>query len=194
MMATTTVKSGTTTPAVTPPKRSLWKRLLVRLVMLLLVAALGGAGYLYYRSNRLIKSIPYQAALKYVTESKLVKERVGEPLVSAGFLENLRDGSNVTEDGKTGEAQLHFKMMSPKGAIEVSGQGRKLDDVWSIIDLAVLLPGEKEKLSLKSEVEVETAKDTPKFDATKPPEKIKTDVKLVDPKELKFDDLPTVPQ
>jgi len=198
MMATTTVKPGTTTPAVTPPKRSLWKRLLVRLVMLLLVAAVGGAGYLYYRSNRLIKSEPYQAALKYVTESKLVKQRVGEPLVAAGLLENLRDGSNVTEDGKTGEAQLQFKMMSPKGPVEVSGRGRKFDDVWSITDLAVKLPGETEKLSLKSEVEVDTAKETPKFDATKPPEKVETKIDLPPPgTDIKIDlpsDLPMVPE
>lgn len=189
-MATTTTKSGTATPAVTPPQRSLWKRMLVRLVMLLLIVAVGGFGYLYYRSNRLIKSEPYQAALKFVTESKLVKEKVGEPLVPAGLLDNLRDGSNVSES----DAQLQFKMMSPKGAIEVSGSGRKRDNDWSIQNLAVLLPGEKEKLSLMSEVNLVTAGDTPKFDANNPPAKAPTDVKLVDPADLKFDEIPMPPQ
>ena len=198
MMATTTSKTGTATPAVTPPQRRLWKRLLGRLVLLLLVVAIGGAGYLYYRSNRLVKSEPYQAAIKFVSNSKLVKAKVGEPVEPLGFLQNLNDGSSITEEGEFGEAQLQFKMMSPGGPLEVSGSARKRDNVWSIINLAVLLPKGKERLSLMSEVNLETAADTPKFDASKPSEKIETKINLPPAEsEIKIDlpsDLPMVPE
>lgn len=194
-MATSTAKPETTTEA-KPAKRSLWKRLLVRFILLLLVAAVGGASYLYYRSNRLIKSEPYQAALKYVTNSKILKEKVGEPLVTAGILEDLRNGSSVTDEGNSGEAQIQFKLISPKGILVVHGAGRKRDGTWALNDLAVEVPGEKDHVSLNSEVEVDTAKETPKFDPTKPQEQIKvpdlpppsSDIKIEIP------DLPTIPQ
>ncbi len=85
-MATTTTKSGTATPAVTSPSGSLWKRLFVRLMLLVVLVAVGGFAFLYYRSNRLVQSEPYQAALKYVTESKLVKEKVGGRWCKPGSL------------------------------------------------------------------------------------------------------------
>lgn len=192
-MATTKAKSGTTTSPVTPPKSSLWKRLLMRLVTLLLIVAMGGFGFFCYRSNRLIKSEPYQAALKYVTGSKLLKAKVGEPLTEAGFLESLLDGSNVSEN----DAQLQFKMLSPQGPIKVLGGGRKRDNVWSITSLSVLLPDEKEKLNLMPEVNLDTAGDTPKFDPNKQPEKNETKIDLPTPgTDIKIDlgELPTVPE
>ena len=193
-MATTTVKPETTPPAATPVKRSLWKRILVRLVLLLLVATVGGAGYLYYRSNRLIQSEPYQQALKFVTESQLVKQKIGGPLTEASLLEQLRNGSSVTDEGERGEASIQFPLLSPRGPIDVQASARKLDNEWSIQTLQVKLPGEKEPLILTSEVLLKTAGETPKFDATKPVPKVETDVKLVDPTELKFDDIPMPPK
>jgi hypothetical protein len=195
-MTTSTAKSESQSPNTQPAKRSLWKRLLLRLVMVLLLAAIGGAGYLYYRSNRLIKSEPYQAALKYVMASNILKEKVGEPLTSAGFIEDLRNGSNVTEEGNSGEAQIQFKMTSPKGLIKVSSAGRKRDGTWAINDLAVEIPGEKDKVSLNAEVEVDTAKETPKFDPNKTPEKIITPVLPSTSGDIKIEipDLPAVPQ
>jgi hypothetical protein len=192
-MATTSTKSDSTTPAVTPPQRSLGKRLFVRFVILLLLVAVGGFSFLYYRSNRLIKSEPYQAAMKYVTNSKLLKEKVGEPVVAVGLLESLRDGSNVSEN----DAQLQFKMLSPKGPIEVLGSGRKRDDVWSIQSLSVTLPHEQEKLNLMSEVLLDTAGDTPKFDPNAQSQKADVKIDLPTPgNDIKIDigELPTVPE
>jgi hypothetical protein len=166
-MTASTTKTDLKSTESSPVKRSLWKRLLIRLVLLLFVAAIGGAGYLYYRSARLINSEPYQAALKYVLNSKILKKEVGEPLVTAGFLEDLRNGSSVTDEGNIGEAQIQFKMASPKGLIAVAGQGRKRDGSWAIQDLSVEIPGMKDRISLNAEVEVDTARDTPLFDPNK---------------------------
>ena len=166
-MTTNTTKTEPKSTDVTPAKRSLWKRLLIRLVLVLFVAAIGGAGYFYYRSARLINSEPYQAALKYVLNSKILKEKVGEPLTTAGFLEDLRNGSSVTEEGNSGEAQIQFKIASPKGLLAVAGQGRKRDGTWAIQDLSVEIPGIKDRVSLNAEVELDTAKDTPLFDPNK---------------------------
>ncbi len=166
-MTTNTTKNEQKSTDAPPVKRSLWKRLLIRLVLLLLVAAIGGAGYWCYRSYRLINSEPYQAALKYVHNSKILKEKVGGPLVNAGFLENLRDeGSNVIDNGDAGEAQIRFNMMSPKGPISVAGAGRKDKGEWAITDLTVMIPG-NERVNLYSEVQLDTAKDTPLFDPNK---------------------------
>lgn len=197
-MATTKTVPKTSTTETQPMKRSLWKRLLLRVVMVLLLAALGGAGYLYYRANRLITSQPYQDAVKFVTNSKLVKDKVGEPLQTVGILQNLNNGSSINEEGEFGEAQLQFKMLSPRGQIEVSGGGRKRDNSWSITSLQVLVPGDRERLNLMSEVNKETAGDTPKFDPNKQPEKVETKINLPPPEtDIKIEipgDLPTVPE
>lgn len=195
-MATTTAKSGTT-PAETPPRRSLWKRLLGRLVLLILVAAVGGGGYLYYRSNHLIKSEPYQAVLKFVNESEIVKDKVGGPLHEAGFLEKLQNSSSITEEGERGEALIKFTLQSPRGPLEVQSNGRKLANEWSITSLMVRFPGEQDNTSLLAEVHRKTAGETPKFDPTKAPEKIDTKIDLPTPgTDIKIDlgDLPTVPE
>ena len=165
-MTTSTTKPEQKSTEAPPLKRSLWKRLLIRLVLVLLVAAVGGAGYVYYRSYRIISSEPYQAAMKYVINSKILKGKVGEPLVTAGFLENLRDGSSVTDNGDVGEAQIRFNVMSPKGPVNVTGAGRKDKGEWAITDLTVMIPG-NERVNLYSEVLLDTGGDTPKFDPTK---------------------------
>lgn len=193
-MATTTAKSGTTPPAVTPQRGSLWKRLLVRLVLLMVLVAVGGFGFLYFRANRLVQSEPYQAALKYVTQSKLVKDKVGEPLAQAGFIDFLRDGSNVSDN----DAQLQFKVISPQGPIEVLGSGRKRDNAWSIQSLSVTLPNSTERLNLMSEIIVDTAGDTPKFNPNEQPPKNEIKIDLPPPDtDIKIEipgDLPTIPE
>jgi hypothetical protein len=161
--------------------------------MLLVLIAVGGFGFLYYRSNRLIKSEPYQAALKYVTESKLVKEKVGEPLVQAGLLDNLRDGSNVSDN----DAQLQFKMFSPMGPIEVLGSGRKRDNEWSIQNLSVRVPNQQEPLNLTPEVLLKTSGDTPKFNPNEQPPKIDAKIELPMPgTDIKIDlgEIPSLPE
>ncbi len=192
-MATSTAKTGTTAPESTPAKRSLWLRMLVRLVLLLLVVAIGGAGYLYYRSNRLIQSEPYQQALRFVRESELVKKKIGGPLTEASFMEQLRNGSSVTDEGERGEASIQFPLTSPRGPIDVQASARKHDNEWSIQSLQVTLQDEKEPLILTSEVLLKTASETPKFDATKPVEKVETKIDLPSPdSDIKIE-IPDIP-
>ncbi len=60
-----------------------------------------------------------------------------------------------------------------------------------------MLPNEKEKLNLMSEVMVDTAGDTPKFDPTQQPQKSDTKIELpMSGTDIKIDlgDLPTVPE
>jgi hypothetical protein len=88
-------------------------------------------------------------------------------------------------------------MLSPKGPLEVLGSGRKRDNVWSIQSLMVTLPGGSEKVNLMSEVVLDTAGDTPKFDPNQQPQKSDTKIDLPMPgTDIKIDlgEIPTVPE
>jgi hypothetical protein len=196
-MATTSPKSGTTTSAVTPLQRSLWKRLLVGFVMLLLLVAVGGFGFLYYRSNQLINSEPYQAVLKFVTESETVKSKLTGPLTEPSFMDNLRNSSTLPAEGERAEALIKMTLLSNNQPLDVQSTVMKENTDWVIKDLNVRFPGEQQGTSLRKELSLKYGGDTPKFDPNQQPKTNDTKINLPPPDtDIKIDigDLPTVPE
>lgn len=196
-MATTTATPGTATPAVTPPPRALWKRLLLRLVMLLVLLAVGGFGYLYYRSNQLINSEPYQAVLKFVRESETVKSKLTHPLAEPSFIDNMRNSSTLPEEGARAEALIKMTLLSNNQPLDVQSTVMKTNNDWVIKDLNIRFPGEQEGTSLRKELSLKYGDDTPKFDPNQQPKPNDTKINLPPPDtDIKIDigDVPTVPE
>jgi hypothetical protein len=146
-----------------PPERGWfkrnWKRLIGGLLLLLIVAAVGG--YLA-KFGPILFSQPYREALDFVTRYPQVIDALGEPIKRRDFQDWTPHGA-VTGDDDNGEANLSFSVSGPKGKATVGVAARKVkgDKEWGYPTFQVTLPGDKQ-LNLVDAMNKTKPDETPK--------------------------------
>ena len=134
-------------PGGRPPQRRSFGRKFLRFVVTLLVmlAALGGSGFLVY-SSWLRSQEPYTTALKLAKQDPKLIEKLGQPIKEVLWIPTVRhsDENKVT---------IIFSLAGPNGAASITADAHREKDGWCVKSLTATPNDGTSKITLEDNSE-----------------------------------------
>jgi hypothetical protein len=159
-MSTSEQKATTTPRQAASPGRWILRVLGVLLLLALLLALLGIAGWMAYIQVK--KSAPsFHLALQTVQKDPQVMQVLGEPVDDASSL-LLPPSGNENVEAERGEASWWFDIQGPKGRARVFAQASRLGGNWSLTMLEVT-PEKGPKIKPELDSDKSGPDDAPKW-------------------------------
>jgi hypothetical protein len=138
-----------------------WKRLVIGLFLVAILAACGGY---YYVFGRIMLSEPFRLAWQEVKQSKQVSDELGGP-IHGGWTPH----GTIDWNSPIPEANLVFTISGTKTAADVAVLARRIDGVWGFPRFEVTLHGEDnlpgQRINVAAEINKARPPDVPVFDA-----------------------------
>ncbi len=112
-------------------------------VVAVLIVAAAVAGIMVYDRyvGRLLRSEPYQAALRLIQNDAKAQDELGTPIKDATSILNrvLPSGSIYSDAKGSGEATLLFRVSGPKGQADALVKARRTNGKWDVnsVDLTL---------------------------------------------------------
>lgn len=161
-----------------------WLRAIISLMLLFVLAAVGG--YLY-KFGPILFSTPYHMAMAELQQEPDVKKMLGDPIHDSWF-----PAGNVNNE--EGEARFYFRVHGPgtdghESKADVSVQARCVGDKWDFTQFDIQPEG-GQRLNLIDAIQARGTPDTPLFDSKSAPAPTKTEATPPQDVNIQIPDMP----
>ena len=172
-----------------------WKRLLGSMMLLIILAAVGGY---FAKFGPVLFSQPYQTALHAVEQSPQVQAVLGKT-ISRSTVADWTPSGLSDDSGQMPEARLTFSVSGAKNpatgdrsSATVMALARQLNGQWGFAQFDVTL-SDGTQLNLLDEINAGKPADVKPFDPTQPQPKATTTEEATPDQNIKIDDLEMPP-